>query len=375
MKKAMYAFSGDPITYGHVDIIERAARVFDEVTVGIGVNPDKKYMFDLEERTEMVERSLVDVSNAKVVPFRGLLVDYAYENNIDVIVKGVRHSTDFEYENILHQVGESQEVGIDTHILFARPKLAHISSGVVKGIQKENGAINEYVPLYVKQCLEARMMSQYIIGITGEIGAGKSYVSEQFVEIGKRKGIEVHNIELDHIGHQILGGLKESRYDDVRKQIMDTFGEQVGRADGTIDRGSLGEIVFSEKGALDALNDIIETPLSVRIRRELYGKQGLILFNAALIAESDMTHLCNNNSVLVYADKATQEYRLNSRGLSVDEIRRRLSSQFGFEEKRSGLERAIDRDNQGKIWTLDNSEGVDEIEETFDEVVSGLGVR
>ena len=375
MKNAMYAFSGDPITYGHIDIIARASKAFDRVVVGIGVNPDKKYMLSLEERTEMAQRSLLKFPNVEVVSFQGLLVDYAYENGIGVIVKGVRNAADFDYENVLHQVGESQKLGVDTHILFARPELAHISSSVAKGIQKEHGLIHEYVPLYVKQCLEARISGQYIVGVTGEIGAGKSYVSQQFAQMGKQRGIAVHDIELDQIGHQILGALKQPRYDEVRKQITDTFGQQVRRDDGTIDRKSLGEIVFSDSDALSRLNEIMTTPLLVRLRRELYGKQGLILFNAALIAESDMAYLCNNNVVLVYADKPTQESRLASRGLSSEQMQRRLESQFDFEEKKSKLQQVINRDNQGKIWVVDNSEGKAEIERNFNEVVSELKVK
>ena len=88
MRKAIYAFSGDPITYGHVDIIKRTADCFDEVLVGIGSNPDKKYMFTLEERTELAKKALRKVNNAYVRSFQGLLVDYAYEQNVSTIVKG-----------------------------------------------------------------------------------------------------------------------------------------------------------------------------------------------------------------------------------------------------------------------------------------------
>jgi len=377
-KKAMYAFSGDPITYGHIDIIARASSAFDHVVAGIGANPDKKYMFNLEERTEMAKRSLTRFKNVEVASFQGLLVDYAYEQGIEVIVKGVRNAADFDYENVLHEVGVSQKLGIDTHILFARPKLAHVSSSAVKSIQKEQGLIHEYVPLYVKQCLEARMSEQYIVGVTGEIEVGKSYVSQRFAELGKKKGISVHDIELDHIGHQILGELKQPRYEEVRKQIAEAFGQQVRRPDGTIDRKTLGEIVFNDPNAIDKLNPIMSTPLLVRLRRELYGKKGLILFNAALIAESNLAYLCNNNVVLVYADKQTQESRLSSRGLSFEQIKRRLSSQFDFQEKKNRLEQAINKDNQGKIWVIDNSKSVNSntnIDRIFEEVVSGLGVK
>lgn len=378
MKKAIYAFSGDPITYGHIDIIERASKVFDKVVVGIGANPEKKYMFSLEERTKMAQRSLAKFPNVEVVSFQGLLVDYAYENEIKTIVKGVRNATDFDYENILHQVGESQKLGIDTHILFAKPKLAHVSSSVVKAIQKEQGLIHEYVPLYVKQCLESRMSGQYIVGITGEIGAGKSYVSKKFVEIGKEKGINVYDIDLDSIGHQILGELKQPKYEEVRKEISNIFGKQVKKQDGTIDRKLLGEIVFSNPNALEKLNKIMYTPLLVRLRRELYDKKGLILFNAALIAESDMSFLCNNNTIVIYADKKIQESRLISKNLTSEQIQRRLSSQFDFQEKKNNLEQVINRDKQGKIWILDNSGSAnsnENIKKIFTEVVSELRVK
>jgi pantetheine-phosphate adenylyltransferase len=247
-------------------------------------------MFNLDERQAMAKKALTRFGNVKVSPFQGMLVDYAYENNVDVVIKGVRNSADFSYENILHQAGESQKLGIETHILFAKPELAHVSSSVVKSIQKEQGLIHEYVPLNVKQALEARMSGQYILGISGGIACGKSYVSKKFVELGKTKGISIHNIELDHIGHQILSSLSEPRYERVREEIATTFGKGLRNSDGTIDRKGLGAIVFNDKGALNELNEIMETPLLVRVRKELQNKQGLILFNAALIAEAKMSY-------------------------------------------------------------------------------------
>lgn len=157
MKRAIYAASLDPITFGHIDIIERAVQMFDELVVAIGANPDKKYMFSLEERVDMARYSLAHIHNVRVTSFSGLLVDFAYEQRADAIVKGVRDVKDFSYEQLLHQVGVSQKLGIETILLFARKDLEHVSSSVVKAIQKEQGFIHEYVPLCVKQRLEERM--------------------------------------------------------------------------------------------------------------------------------------------------------------------------------------------------------------------------
>lgn len=378
MSKAMYAFSGDPITFGHIDIIKRAAKTFDCVIVGIGVNPNKKYTFTLEERTKMAEQTLDEIPNVKVISFNGLLVDCAYEHNIDVIVKGVRNATDFDYEQMLHQIGESQNLDIDTHILFARPHLAHISSSAVKAIQEEHGMIHGLVPLHVKERLEDRISGQHIIGVTGEIGAGKSYVCQRFVELGKQRGIQVHNIELDHIGHQILGGLNEPHYEKIRTLIANEFGKQLKMSDGSIDRKALGEVIFGNNVALEKLNSILRDPIQVRIRKELQGKKGIICFNAALIAESDIAHVCNNNVLMITVDKNTQETRLKERGLTPDQIRRRLQSQWNHSEKRKRIQAAIDRDSYGQLWFIDNSEqnylNNTEIEYVFSKILKELNI-
>lgn len=353
MSKAMYAFSGDPITYGHIDIIKRAASVFDEVVVGIGVNPQKKYLFSLEERSEMAKSALKGIDNVEVLPFSGLLVDYAYEKGASVIVKGVRNPEDFNFENVLHQVGESQRLGIDTHILFSKPELAHVSSGAVKEIQKNQGSIAEYVPLLVKQKLESKISGQYIIGVTGEMGSGKTHICNMLTEC--KSEIEIHNIELDHIAHQILGELTEPVYVNIRKKIAAFFGADLINPEGFIDRKALGEIVFNDMSQLQELNRMLYTPICVRLRRELIGKKGLILVNAALLAETDMLHICNNNVVLLNVDKDTQAERLKQRDLTADQIKTRVACQYDFEEKKRQISKIIDRDNYGRIWVVDNS--------------------
>ena len=176
MKTAIYAFSGDPITYGHINIVIRASEVFDKIIVAIGNNPNKTCTFSLEERLEMTKECFKNNKDITVMSFSNLLVDFAYEQGADVIVRGVRNAKDFDYESIIYQVGQSQKVGIDTHILFADPELTHVSSSSVKAIAKHNGDISEYIPLHVKQAIEEKMLGQYIIGVTGEAGSGKSYL-------------------------------------------------------------------------------------------------------------------------------------------------------------------------------------------------------
>jgi len=375
MKSAIYAFSGDPITFGHIDIIKRAATVFDRVVVAIGCNPAKKYLFSQEERTEMARRSLLNLKNVEVKTFQGMLVDFAYENNIDVIVKGIRSTTDFEYEMSLHNLGESQKLGIDTFILFTRPALAHISSSAVKDIQKEQGLIQDYVPPYVKQCVEAKLSGQHIIGLTGEIGAGKSYVGQKLVSLANDMNLEAHNIELDHLAWQIQSDLKEEKYELVRKQIADTFGAEVINPDGSINRKTLGEIVFADQKKLNKLNEIMETPILVRLRRELKNKKGLVILNAALLAEAKMSQLSNYNTILLSVDEKIQNKRLLDRDLSQAQIKRRLKSQYDFASKKKALETEIKQNQQGKLWVLNNDKASDlEIKKLLRNLLSYFGL-
>ncbi len=374
MSRAMYAFSGDPITFGHIDIIRRAAAAFDHVTAGIGLNPQKKYLFTLEERADMARRCLRNLTNVDVISFTGLLVDYAYEHSISVIVKGVRNAEDFNYENILHQVGQSQKLGIDTHILFADPTLAHVSSSAVKEIQKNQGLIHEYVPLPVKQKLEAKISRQYIVGVTGEMGVGKSYISQQLELL--KSPFEIHNIELDHIAHQILGDLPEPAYQQIRQNIAAQFGSEVVDADGFINRRNLGRIVFSDPEQLSRLNQIMAQPILVRLRRELASTRGLILVNAALLVETEMTYISNNNILLVTTDKETQRQRLQARNLSRQQIQTRLACQYTYKQKQSKLQEIIQLDACGHIWTIhnpDNNPPAD-LESTLEQIARDLEI-
>ncbi len=355
MAKAMYAFSGDPITYGHINIIERAARAFDVLIVAIGINPSKKYMFSLEERTAMAEQAVASLENVSVVSFKGLLVSYAYEKGIQVLVKGVRDSKDFDYEMLLYQAGESQKLGIDTHLLPARQDLIHVSSSVVKSILIEQGDIHTYVPVHIQQALYEKMLGQYLVGITGEPGVGKSYVGQSFAAWGKAHNVAVHHIELDHIANQILAELDDPVYKNIRLQIAHEFGNEILGSDGAIDKKILGEIVFRDPESLHKLNTIMDIPLSVRLKREMYGKQGIIVINAALIAESDMMYLCNNNIILVTADKDVQRARLYNKQLTDKQIERRFHSQYSAEQKQERIAEIIRENHHGKLWKTDST--------------------
>jgi len=240
--KAIYAFSGDPITLGHIDIIERAAATYDHVTVAIGANPAKVkgYLFTAKERLAMAKNAVESLPNVECVVFEGLLAQYAYRNGFNVIIRGVRNNADLEAELTLYNVNQIQFSNIDTVFFPARPTLSHVSSSVAKALIREGGDISKYVPIYVKQKLELKICRQVRIGVTGGIGAGKTFVANSLINRLPQSRL----IDLDEIGYYILDSSSEAAYQETRNNIAKVFGKEVLNKDGSINRRTLGTAAF-----------------------------------------------------------------------------------------------------------------------------------
>ena len=145
--KALYTGSFDPLTNGHYNIIERAAKLYDELTVGIIVNPSKKSMFTLEERELMIRETLKGLPNVKVGNFSGLLADYVNDNDFNVVVRGLREAMDFEYEIQMAQMNDRLfNEKVETVFLMTAPEYSFISSSMMKEVHSLGGSIEGLVP-------------------------------------------------------------------------------------------------------------------------------------------------------------------------------------------------------------------------------------
>lgn len=353
--KALYAFSADPITNGHVNIVERISETFHSVIVAIGKNPNKSYTFTENERLALAKQSLGHLPNVEVVSINCMLVDFARSQGAKVIVKGVRNAADFNYEQTLHQVGESQKLNVDTHLLFADPKLAHVSSSIVKGIQQEHGDIRSYVPLPVKNALEVRISKQWVVGITGSPACGKSTVCEEMVKLGAKKGLDIHNIELDYIGHKVFEDLTIPLHREVRDELKHQYGSEILDSNGKVNRKRLAHYVFNDYDSRIYLNKLMATPINILLRQEMKGKEGIILLNGALLYEGDYLEYCNNRVFVIDADKQDQEDRMKLRGLTEQQINLRLTSQKTGQQKVNGVKYSIKRHNFGHVMKVNTS--------------------
>ena len=145
--KALYTGSFDPLTNGHFNIIERAAKLYDELTIGIIVNPSKKSMFSLDERVDMIREAVQSFENVKVDCFSGLLADYVNENGFNVVVRGLRAAMDFEYEiQMAHMNARLFNETVETVFLMTDPKYSFISSSMMKEVHSLGGSIDGLVP-------------------------------------------------------------------------------------------------------------------------------------------------------------------------------------------------------------------------------------
>jgi len=146
MKKAIYPGSFDPVTNGHLDIINRAACLFDEVIVAVIRNPDKKTKFSLSKREKMLKNCLLGLSNVKVSSFNGLLIDYARQQDAKIIIRGLRAVSDFDYEFQMALTNRKMAPEIETIFLMTDYHYSYLSSSFVKQIARLGGDVSALVP-------------------------------------------------------------------------------------------------------------------------------------------------------------------------------------------------------------------------------------
>jgi pantetheine-phosphate adenylyltransferase len=156
-KRAVYPGTFDPITNGHLDIIQRAASLFDEIIVAVTTNPAKAPLFDVAERKKMIGMVTKEMTNVSVASFEGLLMNYAYERQANVIVRGLRAITDFEYEFQMALVNRKLANDIVTVFLMPNEKYTYLNSTIVKEVAKFGGDVSSFVPPLV----EKRLRSQF----------------------------------------------------------------------------------------------------------------------------------------------------------------------------------------------------------------------
>lgn len=146
MKKAVFPGSFDPFTVGHEALVHRALKLFDEVTVAVGFNSEKRYMFDIERRVQIIRATFDDCPSVKVVQYSGLTVDLCRSQNVYFLIRGLRTASDFEFERAVGQINKQMEPEIETVFMLVAPEHSAVSSSIVRDILINRGDASMFLP-------------------------------------------------------------------------------------------------------------------------------------------------------------------------------------------------------------------------------------
>lgn len=162
MKVAVYPGSFDPITYGHLDIIKRGAKVFDKLIVCVMVNHGKNYLFNSEERSHLIRENLEHLDNVEVDIFDGLLIDYVKKRETKIVIKGLRAFLDFEYEFQMALTNKHLDNELETFFMMTNNQYSYLSSSLVKEITKFQGDVSDFIPENVEKAIKKKYEEGYM---------------------------------------------------------------------------------------------------------------------------------------------------------------------------------------------------------------------
>lgn len=157
MTIAVCSGSFDPVTYGHLDIINRGARVFDKVIVAVLINSKKNSLFTVEERVELLRQATAGIDNVEVDSFDGLLIDYMKKRKAQVIIRGLRTVSDFEYEMQVASINKKLDENIETFFMMTSNQYSYLSSSIVKEVASYQASVSDLVPPVVEKALLAKL--------------------------------------------------------------------------------------------------------------------------------------------------------------------------------------------------------------------------
>jgi len=160
MLRAIYPGSFDPITNGHLDVLSRAARLFDEVIMAVAINQSKQVLFSVKERVELLKASCQHLPNVRVASFNGLLVDFARQSEAKAVIRGLRAVSDFEFEFQMALMNRSLEPELEALFLMPSEEYSYISSRMVKEVARLGGEVSRFVPKCVEDALKTRFAAQ-----------------------------------------------------------------------------------------------------------------------------------------------------------------------------------------------------------------------
>lgn len=366
--------SGDPITFGHIDLIERAARECTTLTVLIANSDAKRgrYTFDLPTRVELANHCLKHLDNVCVIGSDGLLVDVFLERGCDVVFRGIRNMADQEYELSLMGAHNLILPGFTDKVefLLARQDKRHISSSAVRELVRHGVDVSGLVPIEIKAELEEKLLGVQLIGVTGEIATGKSHVASR---LAARMGA-IH-INMDDLIRQIYTERCEGTAKLLRELSDAVTGMGILNPDGSLNKDAMRHAIFTHPMAQANRKAVeeISTPYVLRLlRKKLVGHTGkrLIIIEWAQLVEMNMCGLVNNRVIVVSAQDRDQMLRM--RGISSADVEAIARTQLSAEDKVAGTRAQIEATGSGEVFLFENTLDADTFNARLDSLVFSI---
>jgi len=330
-RKGLLPLSGDPITWGHLDLVQRASLQCDHLLIAVLGNPNKKggYVFGSGERVGHLKRALEDFfpeTDASVICSEEGMVDMFLTQGCDVVFRGVRDEQDREYEDQQLFYHEMVLPGITekTVILEADPSLKYVQSTVARNFAVKHLDASKLVPMFVQARLWRRIHKQQIIGVTGEPGVGKTTLINATLEALRENNLPAHHIVLEDEVHHLLQrdrpGVRVLR--ELLKEKVPT-GESLPKNTRNLFFGHLGR----------------------EYRGELKGRSGVILVEYPYLAEDGLLHWVNNNVIVVTRP-----------GCELTVPMRDMGGSWGAEEKLKVCLENAEKDKYGLVFKFEHEE-------------------
>ncbi|MEY4723186.1 MAG: hypothetical protein RLZZ324_699 [Candidatus Parcubacteria bacterium] len=355
-RRGLLGLSADPFTYGHLYLIATSAAKCQELLVVVANNVEKigKYVFTLEERVAMTARGVREagIANVRVMGWSGLLVDVYLQEACDWMYAGVRDDQDRRYENERAALNRFILPSLEKRIEQVQTieQLQYVRSSTVKDLVRFNLDVDAFVPMFVKQALEERLLGQYRLAITGGIGVGKSHVATQLAgHVRNAKHVNVDQLLRDLYEEQTAGAQL------VRDTLAERFGEGVLSADRlTVHRPALADILFRAGAEEDrAFVTALTMPhVQRKYRAAISGFKGWVILEWAQLAEMDMSAWVNNNVIVV--DSPHRVEFLTQRGVTPERQALMATIQFSADEKVRHLEARVASDHSGAVIRHEN---------------------
>lgn len=356
----LFAFSADPIHFGHIAIIAEAARACRELVVLVAENERKRdtYLFPLMTRAAMVRNALLQagISNTRIVATGGLLIDVYLREGCDHLFRGIRNAADRAAEKELASLNELILPAIHGQVtqIKAKPELKLVSSSMVKEFVRHRLDVDRFVPISVKQALEERILGQYRVAVTGGIAVGKSRVAQDLCEHSRAFGIEAVHINVDALLRRLY--VEDSPgAQQVRESLAERFGRDVLTADGrTVDRPALKRRMFAEGGkdAFVFAEHLTKPHVARKYREALASAKGLVILEWSQIAEMNMSGWTNNNVIVV--SSPDRERFAAARGLTAEHLADAARVQCSPKMAARLINKRVAEDGHGKVLEYQN---------------------